>query len=80
MEWVIVVQHQLSNFSAISWREQVHFKWDDDEVPSVLGQHAELDIVSASSLKQQSTDTPVAPHYSDSEGTSLCPYSLWLRG
>jgi len=30
-EWVIVVKCQLSNFSAISWREQVNFQWEDDE-------------------------------------------------
>ena len=52
-EWVIVVQRQLSNFTAISWREQVNFQWDDDEVRFVLDQHAELDGNSASSLKQQ---------------------------
>jgi hypothetical protein len=39
-EWVIIiVQHQLSNFSAFSWREQVNFQWDDDEVHFVLDQH-----------------------------------------
>ena len=27
-------------FSAISWREQVNFQWDDDEVLFVLDQHA----------------------------------------
>jgi hypothetical protein len=42
------------NFTAISWREQVSFQWDDDEVHFVLDQHAELDFHSASSLKQQS--------------------------
>jgi hypothetical protein len=52
--WVIVVQRQLCNFSAISWREQVNFEWDDDEGRFVLDQHAELDFYSASSLKQQS--------------------------
>ena len=26
--------------SAISWREQVNFEWDDDEVRFVLDQHA----------------------------------------
>ena len=57
----IVVQRKLSNFSAISWREQVNFKWDDDEVRFVLDQHAELDFYSASSLKQQSADRHVAP-------------------
>jgi hypothetical protein len=29
---VIVVKRQLSNFSAISWREQVNFQRDDDEI------------------------------------------------
>jgi len=53
---------QLSNFSAISWREQVHFKRnDDDEFRLVLDQHALLNFYSASSLKQQSTDRYVAP-------------------
>jgi hypothetical protein len=44
---------QFSNFSPISWREQVNVQWDDDEVRFVLDQHAELDLYSASSLKQQ---------------------------
>ena len=60
-EWVIVVQHQFSNFSVISWREQVNFQWDDDKVRFVLDQHAELDFNSASSLKQQSAGRHVAP-------------------
>jgi hypothetical protein len=47
--------------SAISWREQVNFQWDDDEVRFVPDQHAELDFYSASSLKQQSTVRHVAP-------------------
>ena len=47
--------------SAISWREQVTFQRDDDEVRFVLDQHAELDIYIASSLKQQSADRHVAP-------------------
>ena len=51
----------MSNFSAISWREQVNFQWDDDEVRFVLDQHAELDLYSASSLKQQSAGRHVAP-------------------
>ena len=38
----------------MSWREQINFQWDDDEVCFVLDQHAELDFYSASSLKQQS--------------------------
>jgi hypothetical protein len=45
----------------MSWREQVNFQWDDDEVPFVLDQHAELDFYSASSLKQQSAGRHVAP-------------------
>ena len=60
-EWVIGVYHQLSNLSAISWREQVNLQWDDDEVCFVLDQNAELDFSSASSLKRQSTGRHVAP-------------------
>ena len=62
------------NFSAISWREQVNFQLNDDEVLFVLDQHAELDFYSASSLKQQSVDRHVAPtrtHYPDFEPTSF---------
>jgi len=39
-EWAIVVYRQLSNFSAISWWEQLNFQWDNDEVRFVLDQHA----------------------------------------
>jgi hypothetical protein len=46
-EWVSVVYRQPSNFSAISWREQVNFQWDDNDVRFVLDQHAELDFFSA---------------------------------
>jgi len=64
IEWVIVVLRQLSNFSVISWREQVNFQWDDDdddyEVRFVLDQHAQMDFYSASSLKQQSVDRHIA--------------------
>ena len=45
---------ELSNFSAISWWEQVTFQWYDYGVCIVLDQHAQLDCYSASSLKQQS--------------------------
>ena len=47
--------------SAISWRKQVNFQWNDDEVGFVLDQHAELELYSASSLKQQSADRYVVP-------------------
>ena len=57
---MIVVKRQVSNFSAISWQEQVNFQWDDDEVRFVLDQDAELDFYSASSLKQQSAGRHVA--------------------
>jgi hypothetical protein len=40
----------------------VNFQWDeDDEVRFALDQHAELDIYSASSLKQQSAGRHVTP-------------------
>jgi hypothetical protein len=50
----------MSNFSAISWREQVTF-WLDGDVRFVLDQYAELDFYSASSLKQQSAGRHVVP-------------------
>jgi hypothetical protein len=37
---VIVVLRQLSNCSTISWREQVNFQGNVDEVRFVLDQHA----------------------------------------
>ena len=49
------------NFSALSWREQVNYQLDDDEVRFVLDQPAGLDFYSASSLKQQSVDKHVVP-------------------
>jgi hypothetical protein len=59
-EWLLSTR-QLSNFSAISSREQVNVHWDDDEVRFVLDQHAELDFYSASSLKQKSVGRHVSP-------------------
>jgi hypothetical protein len=54
-------QYALQLFSAILWREQANFQWDDDEVRFALDLHAELDFYSASSLKQQSAGRHVAP-------------------
>ena len=39
-ELVIVPEHQVNNFAAILWRKQVTFRWIDDDVCFVLGQHA----------------------------------------
>ena len=58
-EWVIV-QCQVSNFSAISWQEQVAFWWEDVHI-FILDQHGELDFYSAILLKQQSVGRHVAP-------------------
>ena len=58
--WTVRVIVVYAN-SAISWREQVNFQWDYDEVRFVLDQHAELEFYSASSLKQQSVGRHVAP-------------------
>ena len=33
-----------ANISAIVWREQVNFQWDDDEVCFVLDKHDVLDL------------------------------------
>ena len=58
-EWLILNANS-AIFLAISWREQVNFQWDDDEVLFVLDQHDWLDFYSASSLKQQTADRQVA--------------------
>ena len=39
-EQVIIAQLQLSNFSAMSWQEQVTFLLNDNDVRFVLDQHA----------------------------------------
>jgi hypothetical protein len=39
-EWVSDILRKHSNFSAISWQEQVNFQWDDDEVRFALDQYA----------------------------------------
>jgi hypothetical protein len=44
-------------FSTISWREQVNFQWDDDEVRFVLVQHALLIFYSTSSVPSQAEFT-----------------------
>jgi hypothetical protein len=76
-EWVLFN----ANSSAISWREQVNFQWDDDEVRFVLDQHSQLDFYSASSLKQQSADRHVATlwHIILIPSLCLCSFSLMLR-
>ena len=48
-------------FQLYHGKNKLNFQWDDDEVHFVLDQHALLDIYSATSLKQQSTDRHVAP-------------------
>jgi hypothetical protein len=53
----------MNNFSAISWREQVTFQWDDDEVHFVLDQHTLLDFYSDSPLKKQSVGRNVTPFW-----------------
>jgi len=51
----------IQQFSAILWQEQVNCQWDDDEVRFVVDQHAEFNIYSVNSLKQQSACRHVAP-------------------
>jgi len=45
LEWVIVIIRQFIIFSAISWREEVNFQWDDDEVRLDLEQHADTTVL-----------------------------------
>ena len=56
--------------------------WCPGSACFVLDQHAEMDLYSASSLKQQSVGgrqcRSTRTHYSDSEPTSLCSYSIIL--
>ena len=40
LEWVIVVQLRLGNFSTTSMQNQVNFQWNYAEVHFVLRQHA----------------------------------------
>ena len=67
--------------SAISWREQVNFQSDDDDVRFILDQHADLDFDSVNSrnnsprIDMSSTRT----YYFYSESTSLCSFSSMLR-
>ena len=51
----------MSDISAISWQEQVTFRWDNHDVCFIPDQHVCLDFYSASSLKQQSVGRHVAP-------------------
>ena len=44
----------LTIFQLYQGENKLTFHWDDDGVRFVLEQHAELDLDSASSLKQQS--------------------------
>jgi hypothetical protein len=37
---VVFAKRQLSNFSAISWREQFNFQWNYGEIHFVLDQQA----------------------------------------
>jgi hypothetical protein len=50
--WDIVVLRKVSNFSTVSWWEQVTFQWDEDDVCLVLDQQVQLDFHSASWLKK----------------------------
>ena len=83
---MIIAYRQMSNFAAISWREQVTFNemMMMSGICFVLDQHAEVDFYSARSLKQQSAGRrqcrSTRSHYSDSEPTSLCSYSIMLSG
>jgi hypothetical protein len=46
-EWLLFNTNSAIFQLYLTWREQVSFQWDDDEVRFVLDQHAELDFYSA---------------------------------
>jgi hypothetical protein len=48
-------------FSAISWREKVNLKWDDDEVHFILDQHALLHFLVLAHWKN-SLQIDMSPH------------------
>ena len=59
MKWAdFQVSERLSNFSSISWWEQLTSQWDDDDddddICFVQDQYTQLDFYSTSSLKQRS--------------------------
>ena len=49
-------------FLTISWREQIAFQPDDDDVLFALGQQVLLDFYSASSVKPKFTGKCMSPH------------------
>jgi hypothetical protein len=68
-------------FSFITWRKEATFWWDDGHF--VPDQHCFiLGFFSASSVKQQSPGTHVAPlghiYPDDYEPTSFCSYSFYV--
>ena len=66
---------QLGHFSAISWREQVNFQWDDDEVHFVLDQHAYSWICIVLAPLGHIINILIPSH-----ATSLCSSALMLCG
>ena len=84
-EWVnewLLFNANLRNLSLYHGENKLYFQWDDEEVRFVLDQHSELDIHSASSLKQQSADRNVVPLGQIiliPSKTSLSSLSLMLR-
>jgi hypothetical protein len=46
----------------ISWREQVTFSWDDEDVHFIQDQHTDFDFLVLNSVKQQSMGRHVASH------------------
>ena len=58
-EWLLLSAN--STIFQLYQRKQVNVQWDDNKVRFALDQHAELDVYSAISLKQQSADRHVAP-------------------
>ena len=49
-EWLLFNANS-AIFLIISWREQVNFQWDNDEIRFVLDQHDELDIYSETTVR-----------------------------
>ena len=76
------VSEQMKKISAISWWEQVTFRWDDNDFSFVLDPELSWIFYSASWLKQQSAGSYVALLWNIMlipKPTSLCSYRYFFK-
>jgi hypothetical protein len=68
-------------FLAISWREQINFQWDDDEVHFILDQHSSMFTSSAvdCGLESWSGQIKVSMFISSAVDCGLEPWSGQIK-